>query len=100
MSAVRLAAVIIAVAAIAFVISPFSPITVGRNAAPGPESVAPEEIIDESKIAPANVTNADFDECNSLNDDVQRIVTSVDNSTSKAAADLLTGEYCNRPALV
>ena len=100
MSAVRLAAVIIAVVAIAFVISPISPFTLGRNAPPGPESIGQDEIIDESKIAPANVTAADFDECNSINDDVQRIVTSIDNSTSKAAADLLTGEYCNRPALV
>lgn len=101
MSVVRLAVVIVSLAVIGFLISPLSPLVLGKDTvSPGPSTNEPEEIIDESKIAPAEITPADFDECNSINDDVQRLMASSTNSTSKTAADLLTGEYCNRPDLV
>ncbi|MGH9876962.1 MAG: hypothetical protein ACRD5H_04935, partial [Nitrososphaerales archaeon] len=55
-------------------------------------------------IAPPEISDEVLEACNSINDDVQAIIVDVDesrvNATRKIAADLLLGEYCNRPALV
>ena len=101
MSAIRLAAVLGSLAFLAILLSPVSPlgIPVG-NPSPNP-SIISEEPIDEEKIAPTEVSAEDFEECNSINDGIQAIVAGPDrNETYKVAADLLVGEYCNRPALV
>jgi hypothetical protein len=101
MSAVRLAAVLGSLVALAILLSPVSPLTFRPGTAPPTETVIDEEPIDEAKIAPAEVTPEDFAECNSVNDGIQTIIAGDGkNETYKIAADLLLGEYCNRPDLV
>lgn len=101
MAAVKLAAVLGSLAALAILLSPISSLMLGPSTlAPSPGIIG-EEPIDEAKIAPAEVAPEDFAECNSLNDGIQKIVAgSGNNETYKIAADLLLGEYCNRPDLV
>lgn len=101
MSAIRLAAVLGSLVTLAVILSPISPFTF-RPSSPSPTpDVIAEEPIDEAKIAPADVTPEDFAECNSINDSIQTIVAGEGrNETYKMAADLLLGEYCNRPDLV
>ena len=101
MSAIRLAAVLGSLAFLAILLSPVSPLSIPfGNPAPNPSIIA-EEPIDEEKIAPSEVSPEDFEECNSINDGIQTIIAGPGrNETYKIAADLLVGEYCNRPALV
>jgi hypothetical protein len=100
MTAVRLAAVIGSLVFLAILLSPVSPLTFRPSPSTNP-SVIDEEPIDEAKIAPAEVTPEDFAECNSVNDGIQQIISGGGkNETYKIAADLLLGEYCNRPQLV
>ena len=102
MSAIRMAAVLGSLVFLAILLSPFSPLgSPLGNQSPSP-SILAEEPIDESKIAPTEVSPEDFEECNSINDGIQTIVASGPgrNETYKIAADLLVGEYCNRPELV
>lgn len=102
MTAVKLAAVLGSLVFLAILLSPFSPIGIPlRDQSPNPSIIA-EEPIDEAKIAPSEVSPEDFEECNSINDGIQSIVASGPgkNETYKIAADLLVGEYCNRPELV
>jgi hypothetical protein len=101
MTAVRLAAVLGSLAALAILISPVSPLLLGQSTPAPTPGIIGEEPIDEAKIAPAEVAPEDFAECNSLNDGIQKIVAGDGkNETYKIAADLLLGEYCNRPDLV
>ena len=102
MSTVRLAAVLGSLIAFAILLSPVSPLAPNLDSPPAGTDVIAEEPIDESKIAPAEVTPEDFAECNSVNDGIQRLVAGAENAneTNKIAADLLVGEYCNRPDLV
>ncbi|MGI0036813.1 MAG: hypothetical protein ACRD99_00460 [Nitrososphaera sp.] len=102
MTAVRLAAVLGSLVFLAVLLSPVSPLGIPlENPSPNPSIIA-EEPIDEAKIAPSEVSPEDFEECNSINDGIQSIVASGPgkNETYKIAADLLVGEYCNRPELV
>lgn len=101
MSAIKLAAVLGSLAFLAIILSPISPLGIPIGSpAPNP-GIITEEPIDEEKIAPAEISPEDFEECNSINDGIQTIVAGPDrNETYKVAADLLVGEYCNRPALV
>jgi hypothetical protein len=101
MSAVRLAAVLGSLVALAILLSPVSPLTFRPGTTSPAENVIDEEPVDEAKIAPTEVTPEDFAECNSVNDGIQTIVAGGGkNETYKIAADLLLGEYCNRPDLV
>jgi hypothetical protein len=102
MSTVRLAAVLGSLITFAILLSPISPLAPNLDAPPAGSDVIAEEPIDEAKIAPAEVTPEDFAECNSINDGIQRLVARAENAneTNKIAADLLVGEYCNRPDLV
>jgi hypothetical protein len=101
MSVVRLAAVLGSLVALAILLSPVSPLTFRPGTTPPAEEVIADEPIDEAKIAPAEVTPEDFAECNSVNDGIQMIIAGEGkNETHKIAADLLLGEYCNRPDLV
>lgn len=105
MSTVRVAAVLGSLVFLAIMLSPISPLSPRLDGEQSPQtgaSVIAEEPIDEAKIAPAEVTPEDFAECNSINDSIQDIVAGSENAneTRKLAADLLVGEYCNRPELV
>ncbi|HJS83496.1 MAG TPA: hypothetical protein VJ742_11755 [Nitrososphaera sp.] len=102
MSAVRLAAVLGSLVALAILLSPVSPLSPNLDNPPAGSNVIAEEPIDEAKIAPAEITPEDFAECNSVNDGIQKLVGEGENAneTNKIAADLLLGEYCNRPDLV
>lgn len=100
MSGIRLVAIVASLVLLGVILSPVSPFTLlqGKSG----QGNSPAEVpIDEEKIAPAEVTQEDFAECNSINDGVQVIVAGDGtNETRKLAADLLVGEYCNRPELV
>ena len=101
MSAIRIAAVAGSLVVLGIILSPVSPLTLLQSPDAPQGGVLASEPIDEASIAPAEVTPEVFAECNSVNDGVQTIVAQDgSNETRKIAADLLLGEYCNRPQLV
>lgn len=101
MAGIRVVAMVGSLVLLAVILSPISPITLFQGGAPSRSITSAGGPIDEAKIAPAEVTQEDFTECNSVNDGIQAIVAGDgSNETSKLAADLLVGEYCNRPELV
>lgn len=107
-SKIRIAAVIASLAALAIILSPvFSLPSLVQNPDRNPSGasdIISEEPINETAIAPLEVSEEDFEECNSISQDIDAIIVEVDESranvTRKTSADLLVGEYCNRPALV
>src|SRR5262245_11202853 len=101
MSGIRIAAVAGSLVMLGIILSPISPLALLQNPSEPQGGVLASEPIDEAAIAPAEVTPEVFAECNSVNDGVQTIIApDGSNETRKIAADLLLGEYCNRPQLV
>ncbi len=100
-SRIRIVLIIVSLAALAIILSP---VLSFPNFNPPGNNIFSEEPVNETAIAPPDITQADFELCNSINEDVESIIIDADksrvNSTRKLAADLLLGEYCNRPALV
>jgi hypothetical protein len=99
---IRVIIIIASLAALAVILSPA--LSIPGLGPSGNSSVFSEEPINETAIAPPEISQEDFALCNSINEDVESIIVEVDesraNATRKIAADLLLGEYCNRPALV
>ncbi|MGI0011960.1 MAG: hypothetical protein ACREBU_00740 [Nitrososphaera sp.] len=103
-SKIRIAAIIGSLAALAIILSPIFSLPSFLQNPGGVSDILSEEPVNETAIAPPEISEENFVACNSVNDDVQAIMVDVDesrvNATRKIAADLLLGEYCNRPALV
>jgi hypothetical protein len=99
---IRVIIIIASLAALAIILSPA--LSIPGLGPSGNSTVFSEEPINETAIAPPEISQEDFAMCNSINEDVESIIVEVDdsraNSTRKIAADLLLGEYCNRPSLV
>ena len=96
---IRILGIIGSLAALAIILSPLSPFP---NLNPSGKNISGGEPINETAIAPQNITQADFDECHSIGDGIQSIIVGDDEPTlnETKATDLLIGEYCNRPAIV
>jgi len=102
-SKTRIAAIVASLAALGIILSPVSPL---GSLVPNPSGVnnlLSEEPVNETAIATPEISDEDFEECNSVSDGVDSIVIApfdddVQNRT--IASSLLVGEYCNRPQLV
>jgi hypothetical protein len=99
----KIAAIAGSLAALAIILSPVSPLAPLLPSPSGASDVFSEEPVNETAIAPPNISEEDFEECNSVGDGIDSIIvapfdTDVQNRT--IASSLLIGEYCNRPQLV
>lgn len=61
-----------------------------------------DEPIDEDAIAPREISDQDFNDCNAVGDNLDVLILNVTNDDldRQIAVDLLAGEFCNRPQLV
>ncbi len=102
-SRTRIAVIAGSLAALAIILSPVSPLGPLLPSPSGASDIFSEEPVNETAIAPPNISEEDFEECNSVGDGIDStIVAPFDNDVQNRtiASSLLIGEYCNRPHLV
>lgn len=102
-SKTRIAAIAGSLAALAIILSPVSPLGPLLPSPSGSSNIFSEEPVNETAIAPPEISEEDFEECNSVGDGLHSIlVAPFDNDIQNRtiASSLLVGEYCNRPQLV
>lgn len=102
-SKTRIAVIVASLAALGIILSPVSPLGSLMPNPSGGNSIFSEEPVNETAIAPLEISEEVFEECNSVSDGIDSIVVApfdddVQNRT--IASSLLVGEYCNRPQLV
>ncbi|MGH9879342.1 MAG: hypothetical protein ACRD5H_17060, partial [Nitrososphaerales archaeon] len=94
-SKIRIAAIIGSLAALAIILSPIFSLPSSLQNPGGVSNILSEEPVNETAIAPPEISDEVLEACNSINDDVQAIIVDVDesrvNATRKIAADLLLG---------
>ncbi len=99
----RIAAIAGSLAALAIILSPVSPLAPLLPSPSGGSNIFSEEPVNETAIAPPEISEEDFEECNSVGDGIDSIVVAPfddDIQNRTIASSLLVGEYCNRPHLV
>lgn len=99
----RIAAIAGSLAALAIILSPVSPLAPLLPSPSGSSNIFSEEPVNETAIAPPEISEEDFEECNSVGDGIDSIVVAPfddDIQNRTIASSLLVGEYCNRPYLV
>lgn len=102
-SKTRIAAIAGSLAALAIILSPVSPLAPLLPSPSGGSNIFSEEPVNETAIAPPEISEEDFEECNSVGDGVDSVVVAPfdsDMQNRTIASSLLVGEYCNRPQLV
>jgi hypothetical protein len=114
----KLVGVIASLTALAIILSPVSSFTrpelnSNGDVAAG-NNLLGDVVIDEDKIAPKEISDQDFDDCNAVGDKLDSLLVGVSSNDGEAgsgsqssfemkrkiASDLLAGEFCNRPQLV